>query len=205
MTVRDRTLAHLQHLVTASALVSCSREAAPVKQDPSSAPPPPPPPATSSAPVAMDPPPVAPLPTPTASITVAKPKPTATSNHGYLVVDMLPAPARCMAVAKSASVHGGFEPDASGVKLRFFVTIKTPGVTFASTTSTAIGGALISSNFPNPTTADIEVRPTATGHLTGAQLALSCGSYGTATLVVNGTFTGAPAVGRPVTLTMTDY
>jgi hypothetical protein len=204
-TARDRTLVHLQHLVTAGALVSCSRDTAPVKQDPSAAPPPPPPPATSSAPVAVDPPPVAPLPSAAPSATIKPtPKPTATSNAGYLVVDMLPAPARCMAVAKSATITGGFEPDPSGVKIRFVVTLKTPGVSFASTTPQAIGSTLLSSSFPNWSTAEIEIRPTG-ARLAGAQLMLSCGSYGSATLVVHATFSGPPALGRPVTLTMTDY
>ncbi len=109
MTVRD----HLQHLMTASALAACSREPTPVKEDPG------------------------PLPSAAASSATAKPKPMATSTAGYLVVDMLPTPARCLAVAKNAS------------------------------------GA----------------------QLAGAQLVLSCGSYGS----------GPPAVGRPVTHTMTDY
>jgi hypothetical protein len=204
-TARDRTLVHLQHLVTAGALVSCTRDAGPtVKVDPSAAPPPPPPPtASSSAPVAVDPPPVAPIPSAAPSATV-KPTPKPTANAGYLVVDMLPAPARCLAVAKTATITGGFEPDPGGTKIRFVVTLKTPGVSFASTTPQAIGSTLLSSSFPNWSTAEIEIRPTG-GHLAGAQLMLSCGSYGSAMLVVHATFSGPPAVGRPVSLTMTDY
>ena len=202
---RERTLAHLQHLMTASALASCTRDAdpSPVKHDP-----PPPPSATASASatpsasasVAVDPPPTA-APPPSATITVAKPNPT---HHGYVVVDMLPAPARCLAVAKSATVTGGFEPDPGGVKIRFVVTLKTPSVSFASTTPQAIGSTLLSSHFPNSSTAEIELRPTA-GRVAEAQLALSCGAYGSAMLVVHATFAGPPAVGRPVSLTMTDY
>jgi hypothetical protein len=109
-----------------------------------------------------------------------------------------------MAVAKTATITGGFEPDPGGVKIRFVVTLKTPGVSFASTTPQAMGSTLLSSSFPNWSTAEIEIRPTG-GHLAGAQLMLSCGSYGSATLVVHATFSGPPAVGRPVTLTMTDY
>jgi hypothetical protein len=203
--VRDRTLVHLQHLMTAGALASCARDADPVKHDP--------PPSTSavtsasaSASVAADPPPtVAPPPpvAPSATIT-AKPKPTATSTAGYLVVDMLPTPARCLAVAKNATISGRFEPDPGGPKLRFVVTLKTPNVTFASTTPQTISATLLSSSFPNWTTAEIELRP-AGAPLAGVQLVLSCGAYGSAILAVHATFAGAPAVGRPVTLTMTDY
>jgi len=209
MAARDRTLAHLQHLMTASALASCSRDTSPVKHDPS----PPPPSATASASasasasatnIAADPPPTLAPPPPVAPTATIKPTPKPTANAGYLVVDMLPTPARCLAVAKSATITGAFEPDPGGTKLRFVVTLKTPNVTFASTTPQTISSTLISSSFPNPITAQIELRPT--GHqLAGAQLVLSCGAYGSATLVVHATFTGPPAVGRPVTLTMTDY
>jgi len=205
-TARDRTLVHLQHLVTAGALASCTRDAGPAaKQDPSATPPPPPP-ATSSAPVAMSPPPEAPLPSAAPSATIKPtPKPTATSNAGYLVVDMLPTPARCLAVAKSATITGGFLADPGGTKIRFVVTLKTPSVAFASLTPSTISSTLLSSSFPNSTTAEIELRPNAGAHLAGAQIALTCGAYGSATLVVHATFTGSPTVSHPVTLTMTDY
>ena len=118
---------------------------------------------------------------------------------------MLPAPARCLAVAKSASVTGGFVADPAGAKVRFVVTLNTPSVSFAtSTTPQPMGSTLVSSSFPNSTTAEIELRPTA-GHFAAVQLPVSCGAYGSGTLVVKATFTGPPAVGRPVTLTMTDY
>ena len=90
---------------------------------------------------------------------------------------MLPAPARCLAVAKSASITGGFEPDPGGTKIRFVITLKTPGVTFASTTPQAIASTLLSSSFPNWTTAEIELRPTG-GQLAAVHLMLSCGAYG---------------------------
>ena len=199
----------MQQMLATAALVSCSRnELQTTKRDPTASTPPSPLPMPSAIPsasaassAAADPPATAPTvviapPSATPSTKVSPP-PTA----GYLVVDMLPAPARCLGVAQASTAAGHFE--AGGV-LRIVITLKTAGVTFASLTPTAMGAQLVSSTFPTSTTADVVIRPTG-GQLAGVNLPVTCRSSGSGTLFVHATFTGPPALGRPVNITLTDY
>jgi hypothetical protein len=219
--VRTRTLAHMnQMLATATAMASCSRPSdvqttheagsLTLAPDPTASVPPPPTPSASATFTGVEPPATAATATATATA-VAPPNPTgvttglATSNTaGYLVVDMLPAPARCLGVAQASKVAGRFEAGSGGVVLRLMVTLTTKGVTFASVTPTVMGGQLVSSTFPSMTVVDVEARPTG-GQLMGVNLAVSCSGRGSGTLFVHASYTGPPAVARPVTFNITDY
>lgn len=203
---RSRTVAHMQRLVAtataAASAASCTREAdvktvtitplptvTPSDTNTSALPPP-----TASATLNVPPPPVPP------------PDPS-----GYLVVDMLPAPARCLGVAASSQATGKFHRDSSGIVLDLVVTIPSSAhATFTGATPTAWSGAIVSSSFrANNSVAVVRARPSALvpGQVAaiGVQLPVSCGAAGTGTLAVNASYT-APAVdGSMPTFSLHDY
>ncbi len=205
---RSRTVAHMQRLVAtataAASAASCTREAdvktvtitplptvTPTDTD-IAAPPPPP---TASATLNVPPPPVPP------------PDPS-----GYLVVDMLPAPARCLGVAASAQASGKFHRDSSGIVLDLVVTIPSSapgGATFTGATPTAWSGSIVSSSYrSHNSVAVVRARPTAASPgqaAFGVQIPVSCGAAGTGTMAVNISYT-APAVdGSMPTFSLHDY
>ncbi len=205
---RARTVAHMQQmLATATAVAagaSCARPdtqtvtitplpTVPISADPTAAPPPPQP--TASATLGNQPPPAPPPPDPS----------------GYLVVDMLPAPARCLGVAAASKASGKFHRDASGMVLDVTVTLPKSGAaksTFNGSAPSAWPGQLVSSSFdPTKTVASLRLRPgPASGGSAsaGVQLSIACGGGG-GTLEVVASFPASPTESTTPTFSMHDY
>lgn len=154
----------------------------------------PPPPPTASATLDVSPPPVPP------------PDPS-----GYLVVDMLPAPARCLGVAAHAQASGRFHRDATGIVLDLVVTILTsaPGpATFSGANPTVWSGTVVSWSLRTQSSALVRVRPTAASAgqaAFGVQLAVTCGNAGVGTLAVNVSYAAPAWSGTVPTFTLHDY
>ncbi len=202
---RGSTVAHMHHMLataTAVATVSnCSRTdvqgtvtitplpTVPASTDPSA---PPPPPTASATFTAQHPSPPPPPPDPS----------------GYLVVDMLPAPARCMGISSSATASASFHRDgAAGLVIDLVVKLpsNTPlNALFTGAAATAWAGQIMSSTFrSNATTAIVRIRPS--GSTLGISLPVSCGSQGVGTLGVNITYVPLATQSTPLSLSMHDY
>jgi hypothetical protein len=201
-----------QMLATATAMASCTRtdtqtndtkKQPTVTPDPTQSSPPPPVPSESATLAAVDPPPTAPTATVSAP-THPAPMPTKQTNAGYMVVDMLPAPARCMGVAAGSRATGHFVTGSTGVVLRVTATVSTANVAFSMLTPGVMAGQLLTSSYPTSTSAEVDVMPQG-GKMIGVTLPLTCNGRGTGTLFVHASFTGPPALGRPVAVTLTDY
>ncbi len=130
------------------------------------------------------------------SLPPTPPNPTA----GYLVVDMLPAPARCLGVATSTKTTARFRRDGSGIVLDIAVTLPATtslgAISFTGTAATVWGGTIVTSTVqPHTHVASARVRPlaAASGNVSiGVTFEVSCGSAGVGQLAVTSTFT-APA------------
>jgi hypothetical protein len=147
---------------------------------------------------------------PTASATFVQrhppPPPPPTNTAGYLVVDMLPAPARCMGLANSSTSTGSFTFVQGGqLVLEVIVRLPSAGGFKLIGTPTAVGGAVVSQAYSNNSTqAVVRVRTPATSRSVGVSLPVSCGNAGNGTLYANATFTAA-SPGAPVSMSLTDY
>jgi len=143
-----------------------------------------------------------PTPTDTAETPDIKPDPS-----GYLVVDMLPAPARCMGVASSAKSKASFHRDGTGLVIDLVVTLATGGTqsaTFTGASATAWSAQGVSSTFRSGSTiALVRIRPSGTS--LGVSLAVSCGAAGVGTLAVNVSYTAPASESTPVSLSLHDY
>ena len=205
---RHRTVGHMNKLIAATAAASaCSRPdvqtvtitplpAVPASTDTTTAPPPPPP--TASATFTAPPPPNPP------------PDPS-----GYLVVDMLPAPARCLGVAGASKVTAKFHRDGGHVVLDLVVVLPSSGAaagtTFiASSAPSPWSSTVVSSSFRTGNTiANVRLQPTTSGSAAsasmGVQLDVSCGSRGRGTLGVNVTYANPPSESTTPTVSLHDY
>ncbi len=195
---RGRTLAHMHQMLAATAAVGCSRAdvqtvtLTPLPTVPASA--------TEGT---VSP---APLP-PTASATVASPPtaPTAIPS-GYLVVDMLPAPARCLGLASATKASARFHASSAGPVLEIVVTLPSTGNLSGSKwdgTASAWSGQAQSSSFHGPV-ATVRVKPATGTTSLGISLGVSCGAAGSGAIAVTATFAG-PAAGTSASLTLQDY
>ena len=196
---RGRTLAHLHQMLAATAAVGCSRAdvqtvtLTPLPTVPASA--------TDGT---VSP---APLP-PTASAALSSPPPSAPTAipSGYLVVDMLPAPARCLGLASATKASARFHASASGPVLEIVVTLPSTGNLAGSKwdgTASAWSGQVQSSSFHGPV-ATVRVKPAAATTSLGVSLGVSCGAAGSGAIAVTATFAG-PAAGTSASLTLQDY
>ena len=193
---RGRTLAHMHQMLAATAAVGCSRaDVQTVTLTPL-----PTVPASATDGTASP----APLP-PTA--TVASPPPTAPTSvpSGYLVVDMLPAPARCLGLASATKATARFHASATGPVLEIGVTLPSSGKLAGSKwdgTASPWSGQVQSSSFHGPV-ATVRVKPAAaTTSSLGVSLGVSCGAAGTGAIAVTATFA---APGASASLTLQDY
>jgi hypothetical protein len=201
---RARTVAHMQRLVaTATAATAAAQCSHPDDVKTVTITPLPLPAPTDSIVQAPPPPPTA-----SATLTVPTPPPPPPDPSGYLVVDMLPAPARCLGVAQAAHVTGKFFRDASGIFLEVVVTLTSHNTTFTGLPPTAWSGRIFSSNYrANNTVGIAHVRPQpATGSTAlGLTFPVSCGSAGNGSLGVNVSYVGPAADGMIPTLSMHDF
>jgi hypothetical protein len=207
---RQRTVSHMNKMLTATAVAgagaSCTRAAdvqtvtiTPLPTVPQTADPtPPPPPLTASATFTAAPPPPPPPPDPS----------------GYLVVDMLPAPARCLGVAAGSKITGKFHRDGGSMVLDLVVSLPTTGTAsgtkFLASQTNAWSATVVSSSLrANNTIANVRLQPTTTGSgsmaTMGVQLGVSCGSRGSGTLGVNVTYSNPPTESTTPTLSLHDY
>ena len=201
---RGRTMAHMNKMLAASAAaVGCTRASdvqtvtiTPLPTAPASA---------------ADTATAAPLP-PVASATftaTSEPPPNPPPNpSGYMVVDMLPAPAHCLGVANASKATAKVHPLAGGgVVLELVVELPT-GAAFAGTkfsgSYSAWSGQIVSGAFSHQSkVATVRVQPTS-GTL-GVSLGVACGARGPGTLSVTATFPSTPAVGSTPSIAMQDY
>jgi hypothetical protein len=205
---RHRTVGHMNKLIAATAAASaCTRPdtqtvtIAPlptVTADTTSAPPPPPPPPTASA-----------------TLTAPPQPPPPPDPSGYLVVDMLPAPARCLGVAAASKVTAKFHRDGGHMVLDVIVSLPTSGAAAGTKfigsgansawSATIVASTLASSN----TVAHVTLQPTTSGSSSlasmGVQLQVSCGARGNGTLGVNVDYSNPPSPGTVPSVTLHDY
>jgi len=201
---RARTVAHMQRLVAtataASAAASCSHETdvktvtitpppAPTGTDIAIASPPPPPPTTT---IPAPPPPPAPPPDPS----------------GYLVVDMLPAPARCLGVAAAAHATGSFRHEAGTLVLDLDVVLGA-NATFSGAAPTAWSASVVRSSFrANNTVAVVRLKPPSNvpgTHVISLQIPVDCGGGAQGTLSVTATYTAPAQDGVVPTYALHDF
>jgi hypothetical protein len=200
---RARTLAHMQQmLATAVASQACSREVdtQTVTITPL--------PTVTSSPTDTN---VAVPPLPTASATFNNapppppPPPPPTNTAGYMVVDMLPAPARCMGLATSAVSSAAFAQRNGLLVLE--VHVKLPpsgGFRFSGPPNAMTGGMVVSHTYSNAaTSAVVTLRIPASARTSGVSFSVSC-SAGMGSLLVNAAFNGQ-ATSSVVSTTMTDF
>jgi len=198
---RHKTVAHMHRMLAATTALGCSRAAdvnsvtitpLPTVPAPSDSPTPPPPPT------------VTPTVTPLATVT-APPDPS-----GYLVVDMMPAPARCLGLAGATHVTGQFTKASGALVLQVVVTLPSSGKlagTKFDGTSSAWSGQVITTNFRNHNTMVVaRLKPASTTSGTmGMTLGVACGAAGNGTLGVTAIFNGTPVDGMIPALSLQDY
>jgi hypothetical protein len=206
---RQRTVGHMNKLIAATAATAaCTR---PDVQTVTITPPPP----TASTDTASSAPP--PPPPPTASATLAPPPqpPPPPDPSGYLVVDMLPAPARCLGVAAASKVTAKFHRDGGGIVLDIVIALPTSGAAagtkFLGTgASSAWSATIVSSSIRSGNTvANVRLQPTYAGGAAlatmGAQLQVSCGARGNGTLGIYVSYNSPPTESTVATVTLQDY
>ncbi|HEY2367822.1 MAG TPA: hypothetical protein VGH87_15600 [Polyangiaceae bacterium] len=203
--VRNRTVGHMHKLIAATAAASaCSR---PDVQTVTITPLP-------TVPVSTDT--TAPPPQPTASATLTQPPqpPPPPDPSGYLVVDMLPAPARCLGVASASKVTAKFHRDAGRVVLDLVIALPTSGAAsgtkfIGSGATSAWSANIVSSSFRSSNTvANVRLQPTSSTAVLasmGAQLQVSCGSRGNGTLGISVTYNSPPTESTVPNVTLNDY
>ena len=205
---RQRTVGHMNKLIAATAAASaCSRPdtqsvtiaplpTVPASTDTTSAPPPPPPTASATFTAPPQPPP--------------PPDPS-----GYLVVDMLPAPARCMGVATASKVSAKFTRSSGHIVLDLIITLPSSGPAAGTKFTNAAGNSawsstIVASTFASSNTvAHVTLQPTTSGSAPsasmGVQLQVSCGSRGNGTLAADVTYSNPLTPGTVPTVTLHDY
>ncbi|HEY2369602.1 MAG TPA: hypothetical protein VGH87_24555 [Polyangiaceae bacterium] len=168
-------------------------------------------PATTDTTTAPPPPP------PTASATFTQPPqpPPPPDPSGYLVVDMLPAPARCLGVASASKTSAKFTRNGGSVVLDVIITLPTSGAAAGTKftnagASSAWSATIVASTFASSNTvAHVTLQPTTSGSVAsasmGVQLQVSCGSRGNGTLGVNITYANPPSPGTVATVSLHDY
>ena len=204
---RHRTVGHMNKLLAATAAASaCTR---PDVQTVTISPLP-------TAPMSADTTP-APPPPPTASATFTAPPqpPPPPDPSGYLVVDMLPAPARCLGVAAASKVTARFHRDGGHMVLDIVVALPTSGAAagtkfVGSGATSAWSSTIVSSSYRSANTvASVRLQPTTSGSASaasmGVQLDVSCGSRGNGTLGVNVTYANPASESTVPTVTLQDY
>jgi hypothetical protein len=210
---RNRTVAHMHHMIAATtattAALGCTRasdvQTVTIQPEP-----------LPTVPASVSAEPAPPRPDPTVSATVAQPDvpdppPNPPPNPtGYLVVDMLPAPARCMGVAGATTAHAVAHRGGHGIVLELVVTLPTKGalsgVRFNGTAS-AWSSKVVGKTFRSHSTVAVVVVQLASGTVTslGVTLGVDCGGRGTGSLAVTATFPTAPTHGSVPQLALQDY
>lgn len=195
--VRARTLAHMQRLLAATAVMplACTKADTQPTQTVTI------PSATAS--VAAD--------STTHGTLIPETHPSATATAtapvdvGYAVVDPMPAPARCMGLAAASRATATFTADATGPVLDVHVTLPSgsawSGTSFSGQPS-PWSGQLVSSSVSGAT-ARARIRPTAGTTTLGVSFTVTCPA-GPGTVSITATFPAATA-GAKVTLQKNDY
>ena len=205
---RQRTVGHMNKLIAATAAATaCTR---PDTQTVTIAPLP-------TVPASTDTTPAPPPPQPTASATLTQqPQPPPPPDpSGYLVVDMLPAPARCLGVANASKVTAKFHRDGGHMVLDLVIVLPTSGAASGtkftgSGTTSAWSATVVSSSFrSSDTVANVRLQPTTSGSASpvsmGVQLGVTCGARGNGTLAANVTYANPPTESTVPTVTLNDY
>lgn len=147
----------------------------------------------------------APPPPPTTASTASTPppQPTATSGHGYLVVDMLPAPALCAGIAASTTTSTTYQIGKGGaVVLRITVHLGG-GATWSGVIPSAWGGILQSyTTNSSKDVVDLFVKPQAAQ--VGLSIPITC-PKGPGTISVSVVGPAAPKPGDTTTVNIYDY
>ncbi len=147
---------------------------------------------------------------PTASATFTAPDPPPPpppDPSGYLVVDMLPAPARCLGVANAAHITAKFRRIAGVLGVEVDIVLGA-GTTFVATPPTLAFATLLSSSFrSNQTVAVARAQPSL--HMPGPgavtfNFDVDCGGA-QGMLVVNLTYAGPPVDGTVPKIALHDY
>lgn len=195
--VRQRTLMHMHRMVATATAVGTA--AACTKPDatqgpqvvtiPSST-------ASATAVVTTPPPPTTSAPTP-------PPPPTGPPDHGYLVVDMLPAPALCAGIASSTTASTTYQiGKGGGVVLR--VTVHLGGGATWSGLAPSAWGSVLQSHSTNAAkdVIDLFVKPQAAQ--IGLSIPITC-PKGPGTISVSVTGPPVPKPGDTTTVSIYDY
>ncbi len=204
---RNRTVGHMNRLIAATAAASaCTR---PDVQTVTITPLPTVPASTDT----TAPPP----PSPTASATLTQPPepPPPPDPSGYLVVDMLPAPARCLGVAGASKVTAKFHRDGGHMVFDLVVSLPTSGAAagtkfIGSGANSAWSATIVSSSIRSSNTvANVRLQPTTSGSASiasmGVQLDVSCGARGNGVITVNVNYASPPTESTVATVTLHDY
>ena len=195
-TARRRTVAHMNKMLATATAVACSR---PDVQTVTITPLPNTPASTDATP---------PPPPPTQTTSHLTPPPPPTDTAGYLVVDMLPAPARCLGVANAARATAKFKRESGALLLDVSLSLPSLNgvgqVTFTGTPPSAWSAQVVSSTARSGgTTGAARLKPN--GSNAGVSFEISCGAQGIGTLAVDVTFASPPTEQTPVTLNLHDY
>jgi hypothetical protein len=201
--VRIRTLAHMQRLVAATAVLplagACTKSDTQGSQSvtiPSAS-------ASASTPGTVE---GSLLPPPKETATA---KPTATApDMGYAVVDPMPAPALCRGLANATTSAAVFKKDAGGIYLELTATLPMgsawAGTTFVPGQSPSPWSGTVVSSQVTTNKATVKMRPTAGSQNIGVQLSIMC-SAGPGSIAFNATFTASPTETTKPTLQKFDY
>ncbi|CAN5571776.1 hypothetical protein BH09MYX1_BH09MYX1_53400 [soil metagenome] len=194
---RERTLMHMHRMVATATAVGTA--AACTKPDTTQGP------QTVTIPSATTtttapPPPTVPIGTTTAT---PEPEPTGPPGHGYLVVDMLPAPALCAGIASSTTATTSYQIGKGGA-LVLRVTVKLGGgATWSGILPSAWGG-IFQSHTTNAAkdVIDVYVKPQAPQ--IGLSIPITC-IKGPGTISVSVVGPPTPKPGDKTTVSIYDY
>ncbi len=159
-----------------------------------------PPTTTSDASAPAPPPPTASV---SATASAPEPPPTGPPGHGYLVVDMLPAPALCAGIAASTTTSAAYQlGKGGGVVLR--VTVKLGGGATWSGVPPTSWGSVMQSHTTNASkdVVDVYVKPQAAQ--IGISLPITC-SKGPGTLSTSVNGPPAPKPGDATNVNVYEY
>ncbi len=195
--VRARTMGHMHKMMAAAgALAGCSRAftqgdntitispTTSASTSPTTA-------TIPSAPSTIGTPPTTPIPT--------VPSGPAT---GYMVVDMLPSPARCYGVGASVNSSAVWRQDTTGLYAELTLTATVPANAFQPKSASVWGGALMAAG-GTATTMLIKVRPSPGNTSFGASVDVFCGPS-TGAVVATVQLSGPKKVGGKLPVTVID-
>lgn len=193
---RQRTLMHMHRMVATAVGTAAACTKPDATQGPQTVTIPS---ATTSATTTAPPPPS----TASTASTPPPPPPTAPTGHGYLVVDMLPAPALCAGIASATTTSTTYQiGKGGGVVLRVTVHLGG-GAAWSGVIPSAWGGILQSyTTNASKDVIDLFVKPQATQ--VGLSIPITC-PKGPGTISVSVTGPAAPKPGDTTTVSIYDY